>query len=68
MPIYEYQCNDCCQIFETLVVSLKDYAPVCPECGCDKVTKLMSAGSVRANGIPKGSGGFKPPACKPSGG
>jgi hypothetical protein len=24
---------------------------------------MMSAGSVRPQGIPKGSGGFKPPAC-----
>jgi hypothetical protein len=31
------------------------------------VEKLMSAGCVRAHGIPTGSGGFKPPPCKPSG-
>jgi hypothetical protein len=27
----------------------------------------MSAGCVRPQGIPTGSGGFKPPPCKPSG-
>ena len=31
------------------------------------VIKLMSAAAVRPQGIPTGSGGFKEPACKPSG-
>ena len=42
--------------------------PPCPKCQCEDVQKLMSAGCVRAQGIPTGSGGFKGPACKPSGG
>jgi len=68
MPIYEYQCNGCCHVFESLVFSSEDPQPACPECGCERVKKLMSAGSIRAQGIPTGSGGFTSPACSPSGG
>ena len=67
MPIYEYQCKACCHRFEELVLRSDDPTPACPTCHCDDVEKLMSAGFVRAQGIPTGSGGFKPPACKPSG-
>jgi len=68
MPLYEYQCSACCHVFESLMLSSGDPEPACPECGCGEVKKLMSAGSIRAQGIPTGSGGFKPPACSPSGG
>jgi putative FmdB family regulatory protein len=67
MPIYEYQCKACCHCFEELVLSSADSAPTCPECQCEDVEKLMSASCVRAHGIPSGPGGFKAPACKPSG-
>jgi putative FmdB family regulatory protein len=68
MPIYEYQCTACCHEFEELTLSAGDPEPACPKCDCDKVTKLMSAGAVRPQGIPSGGGGFKAPACKPTGG
>ena len=68
MPIYEYQCSACCHAFEVLMLRASEPDPECPECHCQKVTKLMSAGAVRPNGIPTGSGGFKGPACKPAAG
>ena len=68
MPIYEYQCKACCHCFEELVNSSDAPAPQCPQCGCADVQRLMSAGCIRPQGIPSGSGGFKAPACKPSGG
>jgi len=68
MPIFEYQCNACCHCFEELVFSSQAPKPKCPKCDCGDVQKLMSAGCVRPNGIPTGSGGFKDSACKPSGG
>jgi len=68
MPIYEYVCQDCEHCFEHLTFSTDEPAPVCPNCKARNVKKLMSAGSVRAQGIASGSGGFKPPACSPSGG
>ena len=67
MPIYEYQCKGCCHCFEELVLSSRDPDPKCPECQCEDVEKLMSAGCVRTQGIATGSGGFDAPACKPSG-
>jgi putative FmdB family regulatory protein len=68
MPIYEYQCKNCCHCFEELHLSASDPDPKCPKCQCSEVEKLMSAGSVRPSGIPSGAGGFSAPACQPSGG
>lgn len=64
MPIYEYQCRECNHQFESLMFSSEEPAPPCPECGGGDVKKLLSAGSVRPQGIPTGSGGFTPPACQ----
>jgi putative FmdB family regulatory protein len=68
MPIFEYQCQACCHQFEQLMFASDTRAPICPSCNCDDVHKLISAGSVRPQGIPTGSGGFAPPSCKPSAG
>ena len=68
MPIYEYVCEKCDHCFEHLTFSISETAPPCPHCQSTKVRKLMSAGCVRPNGIPSGSGGFKQPSCTPSGG
>ncbi|NNG00531.1 MAG: zinc ribbon domain-containing protein [Desulfobacteraceae bacterium] len=68
MPIYEYKCNDCNCQFEQLTLSADDPSPHCPTCCKPNVTKLMSAGSIRPQGVPTGSGGFSAPtSCKPSG-
>ena len=67
MPIYEYQCKGCCHKFEYLHFKADEPAPNCPECNCADVDRLLSAGAIRAQGIPTGSGGFQPPPCKPSG-
>ncbi len=68
MPIFEFKCSDCNHTFETLILASDTDQPVCPLCSCKFVEKLISAASFRPNGIPTGSGGFKPPACNPSGG
>lgn len=69
MPIFEFVCRDCGNEFEELFLSSSDdHTPECPQCQSRKVEKQMSAASFRANGIPSGSGGFKAPACSPSGG
>jgi putative FmdB family regulatory protein len=64
MPIYEYLCSSCGHCFEKLHLSADKEKPDCPECTSRKVSRRMSAGNVRAQGIPTGSGGFKPPPCK----
>jgi putative FmdB family regulatory protein len=50
MPIYEYMCNDCDNVFEILTTSSKVTEKVqCSKCKSEKVTKVMSAGSFRLN-------------------
>jgi len=68
MPIYEYVCEKCDHCFEHLTFSSSEPQPPCPKCNSKKIKRLMSAGCVRANGIPSGSGGFKQPSCAPSSG
>jgi putative FmdB family regulatory protein len=68
MPIFEFLCDQCGHEFEFLALSGNDVPNECPKCQKNTLTKLMSAGSIRAHGIPSGSGGFTAPSCKPSGG
>jgi putative FmdB family regulatory protein len=59
MPIYEYKCNDCGQIFEILTTSGNSTEPVqCRNCQSAKVNKIISAGSFR-----RGSGATLPSAA-----
>jgi len=41
MPIYEYLCKNCGKKVEILHKSLEEKA-VCPECGSEKLEKLIS--------------------------
>ncbi len=63
MPIFEFVCNRCQYQFEEIMFSSFEQVPYCPQCGSDDVQKLISAGNIRANGIPKGQGGFSVPSC-----
>jgi len=48
MPIYEYRCNDCGNLFEILTTSSKAANRVqCSKCHSEKVSKLISAGSIK---------------------
>ena len=50
MPIYEYQCKDCDNIFEILTTSSKISEKIqCNKCKSAKVNKVISAGSFRLN-------------------
>lgn len=53
MPIYEYQCCDCCNEFEELVLG-REETPECPKCGSGKVEKLMSTAAVQTDGASSG--------------
>ena len=47
MPIYEYQCPGCGQIFDKLMrFSEADQVPVCPHCGEKETQKMITAGAV----------------------
>ena len=66
MPIFEFKCNTCSQVFEEFVfTSNTDSAKiVCPECGTKDAEKLMSAfssstgASVGSGAASCGSSGF----------
>jgi putative FmdB family regulatory protein len=43
MPIYEYKCAACDEVFEALVRSMSDSSrQKCPTCGSRKTKKIMS--------------------------
>ncbi len=66
MPMFEYICRACGERFEELR-SAKDEGPgpLCPECGSEKVVKLVSAFATGATGGNRGGGGGAS-SCGPS--
>lgn len=42
MPIYEYQCQDCGNEFEELVLNRATEPQTCPQCGKGEITRLAS--------------------------
>lgn len=60
MPIYEYRCQECKKLFETIVTSADASADVvCPACSSSIVKKTISASSFRissgSSSIPSGA-------------
>jgi putative FmdB family regulatory protein len=44
MPIYEYKCRECGEIFETFkALNDNDSEVVCPRCGAKKPDRLISS-------------------------
>ena len=46
MPLYEYACKQCSQVFEQLVLGSAAPSP-CPKCGSKALERLISAASGR---------------------
>ena len=42
MPIYEYRCERCDELFEELLPSSTSPAPPCPACGAPEATRVFS--------------------------
>lgn len=42
MPIYEYQCNNCHEAFEKLILAGPAEAISCPRCGSRSASRLVS--------------------------
>ena len=51
MPIYEYECRECQNRFELLVLSSD--TPACPECQANDLERLMSLSAVSSDGTRK---------------
>ncbi|MCK5515904.1 MAG: zinc ribbon domain-containing protein [Desulfobulbaceae bacterium] len=50
MPIYDYRCNNCNNLFEVLVTSSASTDDlVCTKCKSKDIKKTISAGSYRLN-------------------
>lgn len=54
MPIYEYICSKCSEMFSVLKLSTSDEKTRCPACGSEDVVKRMSSFSCT---LPTGEGG-----------
>jgi putative FmdB family regulatory protein len=61
MPIFEYKCSSCEELFETLVRS--NSQPTCPKCGGSYLAKQLSmfasssgGGSSNQDSAPSGGG------------
>lgn len=75
MPIYEYECTSCCNVFEVVQRITEDPLSACPECS-GPVKKLMSMSSFQLKGggwysdgysSSAGNGSASGASCKASG-
>lgn len=57
MPIFEYRCEACKEVFEELVLSSQENPP-CPKCNSPRTKRILSA--VRWKGA---NGGGSPSPC-----
>jgi putative FmdB family regulatory protein len=47
MPIYEFRCDHCQQVFELLATKKEDQvSPVCPDCGSPDIARVLSRVNV----------------------
>jgi putative FmdB family regulatory protein len=53
MPIYEFECEGCGEVFEELIAA--GAAAPCPECGLERTRRLMSTVSPPGR-TPRGAG------------
>ncbi|MBW1766951.1 MAG: zinc ribbon domain-containing protein [Deltaproteobacteria bacterium] len=70
MPIYEFKCNKCGNIFEQLIFpSDGEGGFICPSCGDEDTCKLLSSFSSRStnSGSALGSGLSSSCSSSPSG-
>jgi putative FmdB family regulatory protein len=66
MPIYEYRCTDCGHRLEALQRLADQRLLVCPACGKESLTKLMSAVGFQLKGSGWYATDFKHSGSKPA--
>ena len=50
MPIYEYQCEACGHVFDSLQKFSDEPLTTCPDCGAEALKKMVSAPAFRLKG------------------
>lgn len=69
MPIYEFKCKKCGNIFESLHFRSDDKYSPCPSCGGEKTERLLSTFSSVSSSSSQDLGDVAaPPSCGSSGG
>lgn len=46
MPVFDFHCQECGEVYEGLVRRTADTAPPCPTCGAAEAKRLFSAPAV----------------------
>jgi putative FmdB family regulatory protein len=68
VPIYEFDCQNCGEPFEELVLSARGLDGVaCPDCGSTKVKKKLSTFSAKVSGGGRGADRSSGASCAPGG-
>lgn len=63
MPIFEFQCEDCGEIFEELIIGNKIEGIKCKRCQSQRVHKVLSPVAFKSGGKFIGSGGSGCGSC-----
>jgi putative FmdB family regulatory protein len=66
MPIYEYECTSCCNVFEIFQRLTEDPLMTCPDCS-GPVKKLVSMSSFQLKGGGWYADGYSSKSCSGSG-
>ncbi|MGM0418522.1 MAG: FmdB family zinc ribbon protein [Thermodesulfobacteriota bacterium] len=54
MPIYEFRCLECKEIFEVIVVAGNDEEEIkCSHCGAQTFERVLSSGNIASSGSPQ---------------
>ena len=68
MPIYEFDCQECGDSFESLVMSFTKIDGVtCPECKSENIQKKISTFAVQGNTSSSASFSTSAASCAPGG-
>ena len=68
MPIYEFDCQDCGDNFESLVMSFtKLYGVKCPECDSENIQKKISTFAVKGDFGSSSAFNTSTASCAPGG-
>lgn len=69
MPMYDYHCKNCDEVFEELILSstTPDEEIECPKCGQNKSERLLSAPMISTGGSSNGVSTSSSSGCGHSG-